>query len=1084
MRQVMSVRKMSTLLITGAMLFGGMGQITNVSAMTEEEYIQSIFGDTITLEDITSKPTHDLDHAEEGDFIVGDYIGRIVQDKKAEVLKDGELQTIDLSELEGMKDLQIYDMYEKPDIKRTSQLMEKEIVLATYNNGEVIKRDSETKKLIEDASFSLYLSTQQGKWTKVATIKPVLNGKEIEIKRVIKTGEYNKKEWITNYDNLSPEDKEVYKDMAREEPADSADKKTEAELQEELKTKIESEKKDSSKWLLLEDEAKNGYLRSNQKWTGEVKNGKIDFGKIDLESKKIVGEEKDSVDVALRADIDVKLKAVDSITGEAISGGKYDIYISYIENPDDSKKVGEAKFVNGKMESQYKISTSRKSYYESDAIEYVKEYGKLPTYARELYKDCARSRKEAKARARKNAQEKADKAQAGYENAQRIVRFVEKESPTGYTGLGTFTVPVEKGVASKELTYTGASSLVILVQDMTGNPVSGANIKVESIKGNHLMRNFESKSTREEVVGTIAGAGYRITQVKPPKGYVKLKDSVKTVTSTISGEEKETEIIELKATYQHEVKGTKIGVYDKKGNKMDEWISDDKAHYIENLVQGEEYILKELETMPGYYKNEDISFKVEDKDVVLHATSHKTTVYTSNQLDGGEFTVTEKESGTIVDTWNKGARELRGLEKGKTYIIRQTKAPVGYARARDYELPAVERDQKLEIKNSTVQFILEDTEGNPIQGSLITILDKEGKVIESSVSSIEAYYPTKLQAGREYVIQIEKPAMGFLRAKEWHLKIDEKGTNYSHTFVSEIQRVSHEDEDKDAIKGSVMEVVDADNKVVDTWTSGQHLIDLNEAQKKQLRQKGKLSLNKEQIQQSIQANTRSYALEQLEKGAKYSLPTIFHTTPEKAEYAPDTYLGMALEKLNLTKEEQEKELTAIQKKISSMKGMTDIEKGNSLLEELKTDLNNLMDGQTSQMEEVESATITKEDKGKDEESVYHLDMATKEGIHKYYDIDIDGYETTHRISGMEEGKEYTLRVGKLASEYTGTQDISLTGEANEDLTVKMVSERKVQPTTESDSLTIKPRTVVWMALTVLVGGIAGIYWKLSKRKAN
>lgn len=1077
------MKKASTLLITGAMLVGSMTSMTTVSAMTNEEYIQHIFGEEAKLEDITENPTHELDKTEKGDFIVGEYIGRIIEDNKAEILKDGNLETIELSELKEMKDIQIYDVYDSPDIKRTSQILEKEIVLATYNDGNIIKRDSETKKLIEDASFSLYLSTQGDKWTKVATIKPTLTGKDREVKKIVKTNEYNVKEWITNYDRLSPEDKETYKDMPKEEPADKDDKKTEVELQAELDANIQTARKDASKWLLLEDEVKNGYLRTNEKWEGEVQNGKINTGKIELESKKIIGTEKDSVEVALNAEIDVELKATDSITGEAINGGKYDVYISYIEDPDDSRKVGEAKFVNGKLTGKYKINTSRKGHYESDEIEYVKEYGKLPTYARELYKDCARSRKEAKAKALKNAKEKAQKAQLGYENAQRVVRFVEKSNPEGYTGVGTFTIPVKKGKATKDLAYMGASSLVIMVHDMTGNDVSGANIKVESIKGNHLMRNFTTRGRKEEVMGTIAGAGYRITQVKPPKGYVKLKDSVKTVQSTISGESKETEIVELKATYQHKIEGTKVGVYNKKKEKVDEWITDSNPHFIENLVQGEEYTLKEIEAVPGYYRNEDIKFTVKDRDVVLTANSFKTTIIASNQLDGGEFTVTDKETGTVVDTWYKGKRELRGIEKGKTYIISQTKTPIGYVRARDYEITAVERNQELEIKNSRVKFILSDTNGNPIQGSLITILDQEGNIIESTVSTTEAYHATKLQAGREYVIQIEKPAMGFLKAKEWHLKIADNGEDYSHTFVSEIQRVLHEDDDKDAIKGSVMEVVDKDNNIVDTWTSGQHVIDLNQAQKKQLKQKGSLSLNSDQIQRSIQSNTREYALEQLEKGAKDSLPTIFKTKPEESAYAPASYLSMALEKLSLSKEEQDKKLEEIQKKISTLKGMTDLEKGNKLLEGLKADLNNLMDSQTSTMDEIESATITKEEKGKDEEPVYHLDMKTAEGIHRYYDIDLDGYETTHRISGMEEGNEYTLRIGKLASAYTGTQDIALSAEAKEDSTTKMVSERKVKPV-DTDSFYIKPRTLIWMALAMVMGMVCAIYYKLSKRKVE
>ena len=87
----------------------------------------------------------------------------------------------------------------------------------------------------------------------------------------------------------------------------------------------------------------------------------------------------------------------------------------------------------------------------------------------------------------------------------------------------------------------------------------------------------------------------------------------------------------------------------------------------------------------NYVKATDIEFKVTtDKetqkitmiDKLVEVT--KTDITNGEELEGAELVVTD-EDGNVIDEWTstKEHHQVKGLEEGKTYILKETTAPYG-----------------------------------------------------------------------------------------------------------------------------------------------------------------------------------------------------------------------------------------------------------------------------------------------------------------------------------------------------------------------------------------------------------------------
>lgn len=202
---------------------------------------------------------------------------------------------------------------------------------------------------------------------------------------------------------------------------------------------------------------------------------------------------------------------------------------------------------------------------------------------------------------------------------------------------------------------------------------------------------------------------YELREVQTLEGYVpntKVYDIdltydhsdkvVYTKEINVENEKTTTEISKIDATNGKELEGAHLSLKDKFGNIIEEWVSGKESHIIRGLLVNEEYTLHEDLAPVGYATSSDVTFTVNGdgsttkaimKDEITKVDISKVDATHGQEIEGAKLTLTDKETGKVIETWTsqKNPHRIAGLEVGKTYILHENLAPVGYEVANDVE---------------------------------------------------------------------------------------------------------------------------------------------------------------------------------------------------------------------------------------------------------------------------------------------------------------------------------------------------------------------------------------------------------------
>lgn len=150
----------------------------------------------------------------------------------------------------------------------------------------------------------------------------------------------------------------------------------------------------------------------------------------------------------------------------------------------------------------------------------------------------------------------------------------------------------------------------------------------------------------------------------------------------------------------------------------------------------------------------------------------------------------------IDHAWTSGkeAHVIRELTVGKEYTLVETKPADGYVTAESVKFTIKDTAdvQKVEMKDDVtkVKISKQDIAGKELPGAKLTILDQDGKVVESWTSTEKAHYIEMLPIGK-YTLREETAPDGYLVAKDVEFEVKDTG---------EVQHVTMVDEEKPAEK--------------------------------------------------------------------------------------------------------------------------------------------------------------------------------------------------------------------------------------------------------------------------------------------
>ena len=246
-----------------------------------------------------------------------------------------------------------------------------------------------------------------------------------------------------------------------------------------------------------------------------------------------------------------------------------------------------------------------------------------------------------------------------------------------------------------------------------------------------------------------------------------------------------------------------------------------KITFMTDLPIDAEYYVKELYAPAGFVNAEEVqeftvSYAGENEDsVVVDLTfeDEATTVeITKNDLTGGKEIPGCKlklvdEDGNTVEEWTstEEAHVIKELVVGKKYTLVETQPADGYVTAESIEF-TVENTaeiQKHQMKDDVtkVEISKQDIAGKELPGAKLTILDKDGKVVESWTSTKKAHYIEMLPIGK-YTLREETAPDGYLVANDVEFEVKDTG---------EVQHVTMVDEAKPAVQADTPKTGDERN---------------------------------------------------------------------------------------------------------------------------------------------------------------------------------------------------------------------------------------------------------------------------------
>ncbi len=218
-------------------------------------------------------------------------------------------------------------------------------------------------------------------------------------------------------------------------------------------------------------------------------------------------------------------------------------------------------------------------------------------------------------------------------------------------------------------------------------------------------------------------------------------------------------------------------------------------HFIADLPIRAKYYLKEIYAPDGYVRateTQEFTFEYQgDKttqavyeftfeDVQTSVELSKADLTDGKELPGASLQVLDS-TGTVVEEWisTEEPHMIRGLLVGETYILVETKPADGYTTAESIEFKVedtaeVQKHQMLDDVTKVEISKTDMTDSKEVPGAKLTILDKDGKVVESWVSDKDPHMVEKLPVGT-YTLREEQAPDGYLIAEEVSFEVKDTG---------------------------------------------------------------------------------------------------------------------------------------------------------------------------------------------------------------------------------------------------------------------------------------------------------------------
>ena len=387
---------------------------------------------------------------------------------------------------------------------------------------------------------------------------------------------------------------------------------------------------------------------------------------------------------------------------------------------------------------------------------------------------------------------------------------------------------------SSELETVTMKDKQVKVSKLTvgGEEVTGAHMQIIDEDGN-VVDEWYSEGKSHIANGLEEGKTYTLHEDLSPLGFNLANDFTFEVTK-----EKENQTVEMIDTVT-EVNKTDVDgkavkeatlsiVSEKTKDIVDQWVTGQHILDIDKDIKSQ---LEENGKAEGTYMDDDDSMvmfsiaKNKDRDdYTLMQVKDGVTTYANIDIKGNETT-----------------HRVQGLVAGEKYILRETKTPEEYVQAKEIEFTAGEdENQTLVMKDKQVTISKATVSGDEVTGALMQIKDEDGNIIDEWTSEGKVHYATGLVEGKKYILHEDLAPTGLNLANDIEFEVSYAKENQKVEMIDTINEVSKVDEKGNLLKGAEMTVTSNKTKnIIDKWISGQHIFDVTDEMKAQLKETGK-----------------------------------------------------------------------------------------------------------------------------------------------------------------------------------------------------------------------------------------------------
>ena len=426
----------------------------------------------------------------------------------------------------------------------------------------------------------------------------------------------------------------------------------------------------------------------------------------------------------------------------------------------------------------------------------------------------------------------------------------ERIAPEGYacdTKPQTIEIGTDGATYKVHFQNQPMCSLVILKKDAdNGNPLSGAQFKVTTSKGDVIGRNngiFTTDSNGSITISYLAKDSYIVEEVKAPDGYV-LEEQSKTIaldygkTYTLEFTNKKMTSLVIKKVDSisgEPLVGAKFAVEKQNGEHVGEYTTDNTGTILLPTLDPDWYVVRETKAPEGYILDETpktVEVKTNVPTVVTFENKPlsgikilKTDAETGEPLEGVSFAVS-KMNGEKIGTFKtdkEGMIYISDLEDGY-YTVTETEGLENYHWDKEPKTVEVKSGKQtiVEVENQPYSgLVIEKTNsrtGDPIEGVEFLVTKFNGEQIgyfetdESGLIVIEG-----LEEGT-YLVKETKEAKGYIldsEAKEVEIKDGKRTTlkvendPMSSVLIHKIDSVTGE-----GIPGVKFLLYDSDNEPI------------------------------------------------------------------------------------------------------------------------------------------------------------------------------------------------------------------------------------------------------------------------------